>query len=109
MHTKIYNFLTIIHSWLAMYNKLIFWFQTELQDAKKSLDEQKSVLRERNKELQKFEQKRKSLEREKSGCLIKIKEIEHSISKLHKDSRDATQRVRSESVTLDLHENKADL
>lgn len=67
--------------------------QTELQVAKKALEEQKAVLRERNKELQKYEQEKKKLEKEKVECSLKIKDLEHNISKLNKNSHDAARRV----------------
>ena len=70
--------------------------QAALSSAKQELDELKSVLRERNKELQKFEQERRSHEKEKVDASLKIKELEHKIAKFHKDSRDAAQRVRKE-------------
>ena len=68
--------------------------QEELQVAKKALDEQKAVLREKNRELQKQELERKKKEKEKVECTLKIKELEHNVSKLNKDSRDAAHRVR---------------
>ena len=57
------------------------------------MDKLKSALRERNKELQKFEQERRNHEKEKVDASLKIKELEHKIAKFHKDSRDAAQRV----------------
>ena len=69
--------------------------QTALQAAKQELDHLKLALRERNKELQKFEQERRSHEKEKVDASLKIKELEHKIAKFHKDSKDAAQKVSS--------------
>ena len=68
--------------------------QAALNAAKHELDQLKSALRERNKELQKFEQERRSHEKEKADASLKIKELEHKIAKFHKDSKDAAQKVR---------------
>ncbi len=84
--------LIALRSWLTVHG--LIHLQTELQVAKKALDEQKAVLREKNKELQKCEQERKKREKEKVECSLRIKELEHNISKLNKDSRDAAHRVR---------------
>lgn len=67
----------------------------ELQAAKQGLDEEKTVLRERSKELQKYEHERKRREKEKTECALKVKECEHNIAKFHKDSQDAAKRVSS--------------
>ena len=64
-----------------------------LEEATKVLEEEKAVLRERNKELQKYEHERKKREKEKTECGLKLKELEHSIAKFHKDSQDAARRV----------------
>lgn len=68
--------------------------QAALKAAKQELDQLKSALRERNKELQKFEQERRSHEKEKVDASLKIKELEHKIAKFHKDSKDAAHKVR---------------
>ena len=67
--------------------------QAALKAAKQELDQLKSALRERNKELQKFEQERRSHEKKKVDASLKIKELEHKIAKFHKDSKDAAQKV----------------
>lgn len=77
--------------------------QVELQAAKKALDEAKAVLRERNKELQKFEQEKKKHEKAKVDWALEIKELEHSISKFHKESRDAAQKVSGRDTHDSLH------
>lgn len=68
--------------------------QAELQAAKQALDKQKAIVREKNKELQKCEQERKRKEKEKVECSLQIKEVDHNITRFHKDSRDAAQKVR---------------
>ena len=65
----------------------------ELQAAKQALEKHKAILREKNKELQKCEQEKKRKEKEKVECSLKIKEVEHNITRFHKDSRDAAQKV----------------
>lgn len=65
-----------------------------MDTGKQELEEQKTALRERNKELQKYEQQRRSHEKEKVDSSLKVKELEHKIAKFHKDSRDAAHRVR---------------
>lgn len=75
-------------------------FQAALKAAKHELDQLKSALRERNKELQKFEQERRSHEKEKVDASLKIKELEHKIAKFHKDSKDAAQKVRESDVAV---------
>ena len=74
--------------------------QAALKAAKQELDQLKSALRERNKELQKFEQERRSHEKEKVNASLKIKELEHKIAKFHKDSKDAAQKVRISSTVV---------
>lgn len=67
--------------------------QYELQEARKVLDEFKGILREKNKELQKYEQDKKRLEKQNMTCLIEIKDLEHKIANIQKDSRDAIHKV----------------
>jgi len=67
--------------------------QRLLQETKRSLDEYKAVLRERTKELQKCEQQRKQLEKQKTTWSLEIKELLHNMSKVQKDSRDAVHKV----------------
>ena len=76
--------------------------QEALQQARDELDEQKAIMRERSKELQQFEARRREREREKAEWVLATKEVEHRVSKFHKDSRDAAAKVGAESVTLHL-------
>lgn len=93
----VYVIINIDCHFVLLWSFLVSIVQSVLQSAKHELDKQRSALRERNKEIQKYEQERHKREKEKVECGLKMKELEHKISKFNKDSRDAGQRV---SVTL---------
>lgn len=73
--------------------------QSTLLETKKSLDEYKAILRERTRELQKYEQQRKQLEKQKTNCSIEIKEVTHNIDRVQKDGRDAVHKVCIKNIT----------
>ena len=85
--------LSKLHNVIYTQTTHCYILQAALKAAKQELDQLKSALRERNKELQKFEQERRSHEKEKVDASLKIKELEHKIAKFHKDSKDAAQKV----------------
>lgn len=88
----------LLHSFMTNLLFNLTFFQASLDSVKQELEEQKAALRERNKELQKYEQQKRAHEKEKVDCSLKMKELEHKIAKFHKDSRDAAQRVSSFSL-----------
>ena len=49
-------------------------------------------------ELQQHEKMVKSLEKQKSEAVLKVRELEHKIVKAQKDSRDAAHKVKSHSL-----------
>lgn len=50
-------------------------------------------MKERNKELQRYEAERREHEKEKAEHLLATKELEHKVAKFHKDSREASAMV----------------
>ena len=64
-----------------------------MQGARIRLEEQKKVVKERHKELQRYEAERHDHEKEKAEHLLAMKEVEHRVTKFHKDSREAAAKV----------------
>ncbi|KAJ8040749.1 Structural maintenance of chromosomes protein 2 [Holothuria leucospilota] len=64
-------------------------------DAKKALNDQKEILKGRNQDIQTKAGERQALCKEDQEIQLKIKEMEHEISKFQRDSKDASNKVES--------------
>lgn len=68
-------------------------FQKSVAEAKKALNDQKEILKGRNVDIQTKVGERQALCKEDQEIQLKIKEMEHEISKFQRDSKDASNKV----------------
>ena len=68
--------------------------QEAVKEAQKALNEQKEILKACNKDIEQRRAEQNSLSREGNAADLQLQELDHKITKSHKDSKEAAKLVR---------------